>query len=107
MTISVRALLASLGKTVGHATLAQKVTEEKHTKQRNAGGHHEAGEDHTYNREDNLLVLRYGTCRLHLDYALMFCREQAHQRRLYHRHECHVGISRYRYGSHKIGGKLG
>ena len=60
----------SLGKACGNTALTEQVAEEEHTEQWNTRGYHEASEQHTDNREDNLLVLRHGASRFHLDKTL-------------------------------------
>ena len=95
-------IACGLGKTVGHATLAQQVTEEQHTQQRYTRRHHKASKDKAYDGEYNLLVLRHGTRRLHLDDTLVLGCEKSHDRRLYKRHKSHVRVCRHCYGTHKI-----
>ena len=60
----------SLGQACGDTAFAQQVTEEEHSQQGKCGGHNEAGQKHSNDREDNLLVLRDGTRGLHADEAL-------------------------------------
>ena len=54
----------------------------------------------TDNREYYFLCVRNSTRRFHADYAFVFCGEQTHDRRLYHRDQRHIGIGRHRNSSH-------
>ncbi len=106
VTMSVSAFEAVFCKTGCHAALTQQVAEEEHAQQRKAGGHHEAGEKHAHDGEDDFLVLAHGARGLHFDETLFLCGEQAHQRGLDYRHQSHVGICRYCDGAHEVGSEL-
>ncbi len=96
----------SLGQTGAYAALAKQVAEEEHAQQGYARRHHEAGQQKAEDREYDLLVLRHGAGRLHLDQTLLLGGEQAHQRRLDHRHQSHVGVGRHCDSAHQVGSQF-
>ena len=96
-----------VGQTLGHAAFLEQVAEEEHTEQRNTGGHDEGRQQEADDREEFLLGRGDRARGLHTDEALLLGGQQAHDRRLDHRHEGHIGISRHGDGTHQVRSQAG
>ena len=85
-------VLHRLRQTVHHAALLHQVAQHETADER-SGRRQQQRDDHGDDqREEDLLGLRHRTQLAHLDLTLLLGGQHAHDRRLDHRHEGHVGV---------------
>ena len=85
-------VLCRVGQTIGHAAFAEQVAQHQHADQRRRIRNEQDNHGRYRDGEHDLLGLGHRTELLHLDLALLFGRQRAHQRRLYQGDKRHIGI---------------
>ena len=87
-----------------HSTFSQQIAKHEHPDERCRPGNEQTAQDNYHDREDYLGALRDRALRVgHLDLPLPLRSEQPDYRRLYYRHQSHVGVTGYDYRSEDAG----